>query len=63
MLLYSKVREVLTVLRKVDLRGVMMSGSGSTCFGLANSFEEAEKIAKRIQGDYSEWWARATYTV
>jgi 4-diphosphocytidyl-2-C-methyl-D-erythritol kinase len=63
MLLYPKVREVLTALRQTGLRGVMMSGSGSTCFGLANSFEEAEKITETLRAKYSEWWIRATYTL
>jgi 4-diphosphocytidyl-2-C-methyl-D-erythritol kinase len=62
MLLYPKVREVLTMLRKTGLRGVMMSGSGSTCFGLAASQGEAQQIAEQIQREHSEWWTRATYT-
>jgi 4-diphosphocytidyl-2-C-methyl-D-erythritol kinase len=63
MLLYPKVREVLTVLRQTGLRGVMMSGSGSTCFGLANSLDEAERIAEKIRHQHGDWWIRATYTV
>lgn len=63
MLLYPKVREVLTVLRQTGLRGVMMSGSGSTCFGLVNSLEEAETIAANLLSQYVDWWTRATYTI
>lgn len=63
MLLYPKVREVLTALRQTGLRGVMMSGSGSTCFGLANSLEDAETIAVRLRAEYPAWWIRATYTM
>ncbi len=62
LLLYPKVRDVLTVLRQTGLRGVMMSGSGSTCFGLANSLEAAEDIAEILRGK-TEWWIRATHTL
>jgi 4-diphosphocytidyl-2-C-methyl-D-erythritol kinase len=62
MLLYPKVREVLTTLRQTPLRGVMMSGSGSTCFGLANSFEEAEQIAEGLEKKNPDWWIQATST-
>jgi 4-diphosphocytidyl-2-C-methyl-D-erythritol kinase len=63
MLLYPKVREVLTALRQTGLRGVMMSGSGSTCFGLANSLEEAEMISSSLKEKHPEWWLRATSTI
>jgi 4-diphosphocytidyl-2-C-methyl-D-erythritol kinase len=63
MLLYPKVREVLTALRQTGLRGVMMSGSGSTCFGLANSLQEAQKIGSSLREKHPEWWIRATVTV
>jgi 4-diphosphocytidyl-2-C-methyl-D-erythritol kinase len=63
MLLYPKVREVLTALRQTGLRGVMMSGSGSTCFGLASSLENAEEIAAKLRAEHMEWWIRATYTL
>lgn len=62
MLLYPKVREVLTTLRQTGLRGVMMSGSGSTCFGLANSLERAEQIAQQLRERDSSWWIHATST-
>lgn len=57
---YPLVREVLMVLRQVGLRGVMMSGSGSTCFGLAKSKEDAEHIASGLQADYPDWHIWAT---
>ncbi|MGL4609393.1 MAG: 4-(cytidine 5'-diphospho)-2-C-methyl-D-erythritol kinase [Trueperaceae bacterium] len=63
MLLYPKVREVVTALRQTALRGVMMSGSGSTCFGLANSFEEAESIADALRDKHKDWWIQATRTM
>jgi 4-diphosphocytidyl-2-C-methyl-D-erythritol kinase len=56
---YPVLREVLNVLRKSGLRGVMMSGSGSTCFGLANSKEEAEELALQLREAHPDWniWA------
>jgi 4-diphosphocytidyl-2-C-methyl-D-erythritol kinase len=62
LLLYPKVREVLTALRQTGLRGVMMSGSGSTCFGLANSLEEAEKISSSLRKKYPDYFVTATKT-
>jgi 4-diphosphocytidyl-2-C-methyl-D-erythritol kinase len=61
-LLYPAVREVLSALRKLGLRGVMMSGSGSTCFGVAPSSQDAQKTALQLQQDYPDWrvWATAT---
>ncbi len=63
MLLYPKVREVLTALRQTPLRGALMSGSGSSCFGLANSFEEAELIGRGLKEKYPEYFVVATKTV
>jgi 4-diphosphocytidyl-2-C-methyl-D-erythritol kinase len=62
LLLYPKVREVLTALRQTGLRGVIMSGSGSTCFGLANSLEEAEQIAEKLREKNPGWWIYTTAT-
>jgi 4-diphosphocytidyl-2C-methyl-D-erythritol kinase len=41
----------------------MMSGSGSTCFGLANSLGGAEKIVEALRDKHSEWWVWATFTL
>ena len=56
------VGEVLAVLRRTGLKGVLMSGSGSTCFGLAESQREAQLIAATLQEAYPEWWVLATQT-
>ncbi len=57
------VGEVLTALRQTGLTGVLMSGSGSTCFGLARSQPEARLIAATLTEAYPEWWVRATGTL
>ena len=56
------IGEVLVVLRQTGLRGVLMSGSGSTCFGLAASQHEAQLVAATLQEAYPEWWVLATQT-
>ena len=57
------IGEVLAVLRRTRLKGVLMSGSGSTCFGLAAGQREAQLIAATLQEAYPEWWVLATSTL
>lgn len=57
------VGEVLTALRQTTLTGVLMSGSGSTCFGLAQSQGEARLIAATLAEAYPEWWVYAAGTL
>jgi len=54
------LRDVLAVLREAGLKGVLMSGSGSTCFGLAPDAEQAAQIAEQLGRAHPEWWVRAT---
>ncbi len=42
---HPEVREVLTALREAGLKGVIMSGSGATCFGVATAPEPEEGAA------------------
>lgn len=57
------VGEVLEALRGVGLRGVRMSGSGATCFGLAGDRHEAGLIAATLKEAYPEWWVHTTHTL
>jgi len=57
------VGDVLAVLRQIGLRGVLMSGSGATCFGLAGSQYEAKLIAATLKEAYPEWWVLAAHTL
>lgn len=50
------IREVLTALRELGLRGVLMSGSGATCFGLARSEADAVRLAEELQRTHPGWW-------
>ena len=61
--LEPEIDRVLDALRSARLRGVLMSGSGSTCFGLARSEEQAADIAAVLREWYSSWWVTATKTL
>ncbi len=51
---------VLAALRSEPLlTAVRMSGSGATCFGLAQSRADAEAVALRLQAHHPGWWVRA----
>jgi 4-diphosphocytidyl-2-C-methyl-D-erythritol kinase len=53
---YPVVGDVLDELRRARLRGVSMSGSGSTCFGLAGSGAEAREAERRLRAARPDWW-------
>lgn len=63
MLAHSDIRDALMSLREHDLRGVVMSGSGATCFGVAASAEEAARVAASLSEAHPGWWVAATSTV
>ncbi len=63
MLLEPTLRDVLSALRDTGLRGVLLSGSGSTCFGVADDGARADEVAKKLAQTYPDWWVRATRTV
>lgn len=57
------IREVITALRLEGLRGVMMSGSGSTCFGLARDEAHAREVEAKFEEMYPNWWVKAVRTL
>lgn len=59
MLLEPAIRDVIQALRAQNLQGVMMSGSGSTCFGLAANKTHAQNTAKQLQENHPNYWVRA----
>lgn len=54
--LHPELKKVKERMRALGLRGVLMSGSGSSFFGLASSLEEAQEAAKALR---PFGWARA----
>ncbi|MEZ4630715.1 MAG: 4-(cytidine 5'-diphospho)-2-C-methyl-D-erythritol kinase [Deinococcales bacterium] len=55
--LYPTIAEVLDVLRGEGLKGVRMSGSGSSCFALAADALQAKHALNHIQKLKPHWWA------
>lgn len=62
MLAHPEVRDALLALRERSLRGVVMSGSGATCFGIARDEAHAEEVARAIAAERPTWWVHATRT-
>ena len=60
--LEPEIAKVLAVLEAASLRGPMMSGSGSTCFGLAEDEDQAARLAEQLQAAYPQWWVRSSST-
>jgi 4-diphosphocytidyl-2-C-methyl-D-erythritol kinase len=56
---HPEIAAALGALESAGLHSPMMSGSGSTCFGLAGSRAEAEKIALSLQKSHPDGWVRA----
>jgi 4-diphosphocytidyl-2-C-methyl-D-erythritol kinase len=59
---YPIVAEVKLELERGGLHGVLMSGSGSTCFGLAGDAQQASDAANMLSNAHPDWWIRATST-
>ena len=62
MLAHPEVRDALLALREHELEGVVMSGSGATCFGIARDADHAQEVAEAIAAERPEWWVTATRT-
>ncbi len=51
------IGDVLAALRSdANCRFARMSGSGATCFAIAENFEQAEAFAARIAASNPDWW-------
>lgn len=61
--LEPQIQTVLDALSATPLRGVMMSGSGSTCFGLAEDKAQAASVAAQLQAEYPAWWVCSSSTL
>lgn len=58
-----EIGKVLGALRNQGLISPMMSGSGSTCFALARSAQEAEKAANQLKAQFPAYWCAAAHTL
>ena len=59
---YPVVQRVKDALSAAGLYGVLMSGSGSTCFGIAQDAAGAKVAAERIRLEHPMWWVAPTVT-
>jgi 4-diphosphocytidyl-2-C-methyl-D-erythritol kinase len=59
---YPIVQRVKDALEATGLYGVLMSGSGSTCFGLARDAGHASSAAALLARAQPDWWVAATVT-
>jgi 4-diphosphocytidyl-2-C-methyl-D-erythritol kinase len=57
--MFPIVGTVKNALERAGLYGVLMSGSGSTCFGLAKTASRAREIVIQIKLEYPNWWVSA----
>ncbi|MFC4640529.1 4-(cytidine 5'-diphospho)-2-C-methyl-D-erythritol kinase [Deinococcus hohokamensis] len=60
---HAPVREALAALGCAGLHAPLMSGSGSTCFALAESESHASQAAESLAGRFPGWWVQAARTV
>jgi 4-diphosphocytidyl-2-C-methyl-D-erythritol kinase len=56
------IAELKPILRATGLRGVLMSGSGSTVFGLTHDPDQALFLARKLQDRFPRFWVRAART-
>ncbi len=58
--LYPEMNSVLNALGVISLQGVLMSGSGATCFGIAADRQQAEQLTRRLAQSHPEWWVQVS---
>ncbi|RIH85283.1 4-diphosphocytidyl-2-C-methyl-D-erythritol kinase [Meiothermus luteus] len=61
--LYPFLETLKRALYRTGLKGVLLSGSGSTLFGLAQDQDQAQSIAQKLRLQYPSFWIVATQTV
>lgn len=59
---HPELRALLEAMRGAGLRGVLMSGSGPTCFGVADDLAAAEQVSREIAGRFPDLWVRVAST-
>lgn len=60
---HPEIQQVLNTLPEVGLHSPLMSGSGSTCFALARSAEEADEAVQKLQKVFPEHWIMAARSI
>ncbi|MDZ7707354.1 MAG: 4-(cytidine 5'-diphospho)-2-C-methyl-D-erythritol kinase [Trueperaceae bacterium] len=57
---HPDVRAAWTALGQAGLAAPLLSGSGATCFGLADGEEHARRVARELRAGRPDWWVIAT---
>lgn len=60
---HPEIQVVLDTLLKAGLHSPLMSGSGSTCFALAQNQAHAEQVATQLTQQHAHWWVQSTQTL
>jgi 4-diphosphocytidyl-2-C-methyl-D-erythritol kinase len=60
---HAPIREALGALEAAGLHSPLMSGSGSTCLGLARDDAHAHDAAQALARQFPHWWVQATRTL
>ncbi|MDB5044542.1 MAG: 4-diphosphocytidyl-2C-methyl-D-erythritol kinase [Deinococcus sp.] len=60
---HPPVQEALKLLAEAGLRSPLMSGSGSTCYAIADNDDQAHDAARAIAQYRPDWWVQATQTL
>ncbi|MDO4245009.1 MAG: 4-(cytidine 5'-diphospho)-2-C-methyl-D-erythritol kinase, partial [Deinococcus sp.] len=56
---FPSVLTTLEALADAGLHSVLMSGSGATCFGLAQDEVQAQAAAEALSAQFPQWWVTA----
>lgn len=57
------ISDVLAALTQKGAKISRMSGSGATCFGIFDDFDQAQAAAVAILNEHSDWWVDAAETI
>lgn len=53
-LMHPEIEDIENIMKRSDVLGTMMSGSGPTVFGLFDSQDEAEKAKRELLDKYKQ---------
>lgn len=59
---YPELRSWQTTLKNAGLRGALVSGSGPTVFGVADSAQHADQVAEQLRAAHPDLWVQTAHT-
>ncbi|MVN89000.1 4-(cytidine 5'-diphospho)-2-C-methyl-D-erythritol kinase [Deinococcus sp. HMF7620] len=60
---HAPIRAALRALEEAGLHSPLMSGSGGTCFALAQNDDQAHEAVQALSRAYPDWWVTAACTL